>query len=395
MIDNPRNIEELKEKYIRARRGRVPMRQKGKYYQSIQVPFLILGVFLLFVESAISFMTGFVNKEFWMVVGVFTIYVCAYWPEEIYHDQKRWPRIVLPKFPKLKPVIESLVKPDTGEVCTLHMPILEINGENYFSEIFLVRQKWWQIKIKVDLKGSVLLNSEGEIIQSTDLMLLSYFVFANACTGSVNIQKKDWGVSQNIKDTRRWYLPLARWVLSMQKWQFEKAGIADQWQELMYGMDIQRRALAEAMEIYTDKDQVRKAIGYSYGSLYHLEDARIEEEIYRSFGNYMREAYRTDLNNLNMVVKYISDRLRKEYFWLFKWFTRKAISTINLANTLIMIPVVEADWYGVPREWEWKAYVDRLKYARELGLPIVEIGEFSEEYPVDRIKELFPDYHWD
>lgn len=88
MIDNPRNIEELKEKYIRARNRRIPMRQKGKYYQSIQVPFLILGVFLLFVESAISFMTGFGNKEFWMVVGVLTLYVCAYWPEEIYHDQK-------------------------------------------------------------------------------------------------------------------------------------------------------------------------------------------------------------------------------------------------------------------------------------------------------------------
>lgn len=394
-MDNILNTRELSDKYKADRALSLPQRKGGIYYQTVHAPFIIIGVLLVLVEMFYLIIIGFEYKALIFIIGVAILYVFAYWPEEIYHEHKRWPRIVLPQFPKLKPVIQRLVKPNVGEMGTLYVPILDINGEEFFIARYIVRQGWWESKMSVDFKGAILLNQNGEIIQSTDLMLLAFLAFSNSCTGSVNNQKMDFGVAQNIKDTRRTFLPIAKWFLSMHKWQFEKAGMTEQWNCLMNGMEIQRKALADAYEVFADKDKVRKAIGYSFGTRYYLEDARVEAKIYRSFGNYMRAAYRSDLNNLNQTIQDSEEKIACNEFWLLKWLTNKAISVIKFANILIMDPVVGADWYGVPREWFWQAYVDRLKYARNLGLPIVEIGEFSEEYPVERIKELFPDYHWD
>jgi hypothetical protein len=155
---------------------------------------------------------------------------------------------------------------------------------------------------------------------------------------------------------------------------------------------IQSTVLDDVYKIFNDKEKVRKAIGYSFGSRYCLEDARVEEKIYRTFSRYMKAAYVPELNTLNNIVNEMKIEVNKNVFWVFRGLTRKALSTIQQANTLIAYNIMEAGQTGVAQEWEWKAYVDRLKYARQLGIPIVEIGEFSEEYPVQRIKELFPDY---
>jgi hypothetical protein len=387
-------ISGLKETYINARSRNYPLRCKGRDYQSIQMPFLGIGVILFFVELYCLSLLGINNREISILLGAFTLYIFAYWPEGIYHDQKRWPRMINSKYPKLKQVIGRLVKPG-GEEATYNIPILEINGKEYFLPKYIVKQKWWEMKMKADLKGTLLFDCEGNIIQSSDLYLLSYFVFANACTGSVNIQKIDFGVAQNIKDTMKRFLPLAAWFLRMQKWQFEKACMLDQWNGLMNGVEMQKRGLADAVGKYDDKDKVRKAIGYSFGSRYYLEDARIEAYVYHTFGRYMRAAYRQEINILNKLIKDTEEKISSNSNWFFKWFTCKALASLSFANILITAPVVDADWFGIPRDWEWQSYVDRLKYARELGLQVVEIGEFSEEYPIERIKQLFPDYDWD
>lgn len=385
------NTEKLRELYLEVRSKKIPSRIKGVNFLYIALPLGILG-FLLTVYELFYFTSIHVSEQIYSIIAFILIWLFMIFPEEFYSERKRLPRKIYPQYPKIEPMLKSLEQPGTREVHSTNVPELDINGDIYFLVGFVIRQKWWELQETVELTGYVLLNSNCEIVQSRDLFLQAYQVLLHGGSGNLGMQRHDYDNKQQYKWMKNKTIPGAIKLIREQKSHFENSRMAETWRDLNSRLDILAEAISEGYKYIEDKDKICNAIGYSFGTRFYLEDAMIEDEIHHIFSKYMNDAYVSELNYINKTAKELQDGIKNNLIWFRKFAVLNALMQIRKAIMMIAYNIVQASQTGIPHHFEWKGYVDRLKFARQLGLPIIEIGEFSEEYPVERITEMFPYY---
>jgi hypothetical protein len=375
-----KTVSVLREIYLNCCENLFPQRAKGFRFTITLVPFLVVGMFLADQLNNYLKSLGFSPKDSVFISGMcFGLLFVLF--ESTYSERKRQPRINFSKYPDIKPVLDQCVKDGMNERCSNDVPALVIGGEIFFLVHYLISRYERRRLVAENLTGWVLLNTDGEIIQSTELFLKAFKVLMHSRIGGLNGQRSYTEKKSLFNWIRRRHLPRAIRFLNWRIWNYESEHLIYIYQMLSDKLVDLQTALNEVYDFLDVQEKIRKLLGYSYGTEYLYEDALVVEKLNQAFVEYMQAAYIPQLLELNFDVDTLVTGLRQESFWDFLWLSKWSFRTIQKAVGMVLQFVQTIQTDEMLKEYEWQAYVDRLKYIRDQGIPIVEIGEFSEEFP--------------
>jgi hypothetical protein len=373
--------DELRAKYDQLVNQELPQRAKGIPHKNIGGPLVALTFSAISCIVIYFMMNGRGGTVSMFLVSFAAILLFLYLPEQFYDRRARTKRYSFRKYPALKAAINQLLKKENSEVCTNDVPVLYIDGAKLFLVGYVVRQKWWKLQPAAKLTGWALLNEKGQMIRSTQLFAKAFLTLMHAYTGGTRVQTRDFRDQAELLEQKIRYVWRAEKFLSWQKKRFEKSDKLEVLQKALDSVQYLNAAIDDILTIFNFRDQLRKSIGFSFGLEFYYEDAIHTEEVYRAFAEYMKTKHFSRIVELNNLMADLRDVVNKASSWPLRYFTYMAILKIRDVGISVLGWAKYYEHDGIFGKDEWIAYVDRLRYADLHNAPILNIGEFSEEYP--------------
>lgn len=380
-------MQTAEEYYLEFRRlihHSVQKRAKGISYN--RIAFWNINLFLLVAGLSSFFMIPLREKSYFLflvaayILAVFIVNV----PEYFYHQEKRRGRYLRKHYPAVYRAIPRLK--EKGEHTSFDAPPLHIDGKTYFLVTYYFRQPWWERRLWVQLSGWAVLDEQGNVIQDAELFAKAFLTMGYADFGAVETQKRKEGERRELRFALKKYLPrLERFFRKRER--FEKHGMMEAWNYVTQAFPSLYQMVKDALEFYDVNDKIMEAIGYSFGYEFWYEDAVHAEKIYRAFGQYMNLKYtRLNVNTQFHILKTSAEMTHRfspgRYVLKLGWETLYQV--YNLTRYAL--------FKGIPSEFEWQAYVNRLEVARKKGFRVIERAPLPEGYPFKDV--MYHDEYW-
>jgi hypothetical protein len=373
--------DDSQDKYCQLLNRELPQRAKGIPHKNIGGPLVALTFSAISCIVIYFMMSGRGGSVSMFLMSFAAILLFLYLPEQFYDRRARTKRYSFRKYPVLKAAINQLLKKENSEVCTNDVPVLYIDGAKLFLVGYVVRQKWWELQPAAKLTGWVLLNEKGQTIRSTQLFSKAFLTLMHAYTGDTRVQARDFRDQAELLEQKIRYVWRAEKFLGWQKKRFENLGKLEMLQKALDSVQYLNAAIDDILTVFSFRAQLRKSIGFSFGLEFYYEDAIHTEKVYRAFSEYMKTKYFSRIVELNNLMADLRDVVNESSSWPFRYFTYMAILKIRDVGISVLGWVKYYEHDGIFGKDEWAVYVDRLRYAALHNAPIVNVGEFSEEYP--------------
>ena len=357
----------LKEQPVRQRAKGISFHRVGWWtINAFWISIIVNAPWLIFLRRrsyALFLLAAYVVG--WFVFGL---------PEHFYHQEKRRKRYLRKHYPAVYRAIASLRQP--GETVLYNIPPLHIDGRLYFLVSYFIRQPWWQIKPWVRLRGWIVFDEQGRVVQDMMVFAKAFITMGYANIGAVEVQKRQEEELIELRFALRKYLPRAEKMFRKRERFFEEHGAMYQREYILQRFPLFYEAVRDAMQFYDVVAQFRKAMGYSFGYEFWYEEGVHAERVHRAFGEYMRLTYKEEITNALLRLEEIWKELPRrksltKYILDMFWRTLKQVwDLINYTlNT------------GIPTVLEWQVYVARVELAKQKGLPIVGKSALPDGYP--------------
>jgi hypothetical protein len=371
-------FDRLRQEYYLSRYQMVPKRAKGADFNKAWGPWFLLLFLFLMPTMCYSIEVLKMDRTLFKYVFALILLGLVSLLQRFISAKYLLPRALRKQYPLVYKTIDKIVDAGILEKCDTTFPALEIDGKvlflvNYYTQI--------EAYLPRNLTGFVLVDKDGAVIQSTDLFQKAFLVTALFRLCTVDMQSYDYGMKDKISIIRRYNLRFPPRFLAWRKWSFETEGMVDLYNQIAPDLRILDEVITELNGYRNHRAVIQEKLGYAYGNRFYLEDARVLQELIDSFSAYMKAAYVPRLLALNFGLDAFLVGMRREPFWQFLWLSRRSVASLQTAVSYLLHMIDGECHVTTPEPYEWQAYVDRLKYVRKLGIQIMEIGDFCEEFP--------------
>ena len=381
------SIEKLRAEYYQLIDQPLPQRAKGVPYTRILGPSLLMMVFSYIILIFIFFHSW--GESFLLLIGFALMWLFVFLPREFYDDRKRTYRHAKRHYPAVLHTLARLVDQRNREFLFRDLPLLKVEGRRYFLAAYIY-QRQWDPRPNVRFTGWLLLDMAGKVIADDELFGKALLTHSYASLGAAEVQRVDGNEEMRLSNDLRSYTTRAAKFLRSQRDFFEQNGALQDWQSLMDGLPILYEAGKDALSIYRGRENVRKAMGYSFGLEFDYQDALPDERMNRAFSRYMRAAYGEPLEALQaslerlarcveMSDKHFKDawnRIPKTILPMFGMnvYSIDAANALNqVQKTILTITnlILRMEQTGIPSPEDWALYRTKLVLAKERGFVIV------------------------
>jgi len=338
-------------------------------------------MFLIFFK-VFDYLKNLSDILFYLAAWVF-IYIFGFIPRSFFDDKARTTRRLRSKYPLVWKTLNKLVKKGTGEVLDNAFQCLIVNNRKYFLVMYRIRQKWWDSRIPIKFTGCALIDEDGILHESSELFSKTFLTLQYAFIGGIRTQGIEEAQVLQIKETYKVFIPRAVIFLHWQKRVFEDNGLLGILQQLFDKLHVVYQANEDVLTIFRTRAKMAKAMGYSFGYEYMYEDALRDEEISRTFSQYMTQTYLQEVRGIDELLIKLLKTIAVTEKWPVRKLTLWSIKTIHRGCKNVYRATQWYSRHGIPGKSEWELFVSRMDYAKELGMTVKSDRGFSHAYPYE------------
>ncbi len=272
------------------------------------------------------------------------------------------------RYPAVRRAARELANASRGETVRDYIPILKIEGKNYFYIVYF--KKGDASKKPV---GILILDDQGRAMLKFGALENAKLTASISVTCGHVLQQRAETIRRSMKNVVDRQIPEAVRVLKSQERQFSDRGLSPRWDVVMEGAAILPRALEESITILDGEAAFRKAMGYAFALEFQYEDAEKLRELYVAYVKYLNSAYRRKIIALTTEASMLIQILEPKTDWQNLNAVLAALSTLALAGTHgLLSRICQKEYEGIATDVERVAYEEKTLHVKKAGWPVVE-----------------------